>query len=186
MVERFRSLKIILLGEKEIGKSSFRQVFIKNARINYVMSIPVDFALVEKEIVHQNENMSVTIQIWDFIKLEYAHLKECPPHQSFLKSTNAGIIVFDVSNIESFQKIAPYISLLFEVNKAVLPIYVVGTKADLRESTTCVSTSEISELISKLEKEYPDANIKYSETSIFSQSVEKDVENIFNSLLSSI
>ena len=89
------SIKIILLGESGVGKTSIINVFqIENFNENIVSTSCCNF--VNKSI--KIENKEYILEIWDTAGQE----KFRSLNQLFIKDSNIIILVYDISNKNSF------------------------------------------------------------------------------------
>jgi small GTP-binding protein len=115
--------KIVVGGEGGVGKTSFLVRAIKGEfSKNQKMTIGVDFHL--KEI--QYDGSSYTFQIWDLggqKRFEFMH-------DSYLKNTKIGIVMFDVQRMDTFILLNKWERILRKRNES-LPILLIGNKIDL-------------------------------------------------------
>ena len=95
-------LKVVMLGDGAVGKTSLRSRFIhKKFTNNYKATIGADF--ITKEIVHEEElgSRKVTIQIWDTAGQERFQSLGV----AFYRGADACILVFDVTVYKSFENL---------------------------------------------------------------------------------
>jgi len=87
--------KILLIGESGVGKSCILQSFVENEFIlNHLPTIAIDFKTKVIQVDHKQLNM----QIWDTAGQErYRTITN-----AYYKGADGIIIVFDVTNKESF------------------------------------------------------------------------------------
>lgn len=126
-------IKIILIGESGVGKSSIICTFCDdNYSDYYVSTIGVDFRI--KKIIIDNNN--IQLKIWDTVGQERFRSIT----SSYYRGSNIVILVFDLTNRTSFEKINEWMD---EINKQMnknenYMIVLIGNKSD------CIRNREIS------------------------------------------
>ncbi len=128
MDERRYIIKVCLLGEASVGKTSLLYRYIENKfRDNYKATLGVNLLKKEAEI----EGFGiVTIQIWDLGGQEsFKSLR-----QLYLEGANGALIVFDVTRKETFDKVPEWLDS-FKEARGEQPLLLVGNKTDLSGST---------------------------------------------------
>ncbi|XP_070580390.1 ras-related protein Rab-7a-like [Ptychodera flava] len=138
---RKRLVKVILLGDSGVGKSSLVDQYVHNKFTDkYKATIGVDFTT--KEVVVGDDVM--TLQIWDTAGQE--RFKSLGV--SFYRGTNACVLVFDVTSHRTFQSLETWRedflvhgSLATE-NNEFSPFFVLGNKTDLKDREVCRETAE--------------------------------------------
>jgi len=149
--------KILLLGDSGVGKSCIIIRYIENNFSTSLMnSIGVDFKLKNIEI----DDKKIKLQIWDTAGQERFRTITT----SYYKGAHAIIIVFDISDRESFNHIRNWMADIDKFAKEGVLRILVGNKCDL-EASRKVKKEEAQELAKKYD-------IKYIETSA------KDTTNI--------
>ena len=149
-------------------------------REEYIGTFGADFALKTME----KENLEIKFQIWD--------LASQPAWDSvrhiYYKGALGAILVFDITNPESFQNLNNWIDELWSNNGfGPTPLIILGNKIDLRESTqesvSSVEGDKFASLTSDRTIEHG-FEIKYIETSALTgENVEKAFEGILKQLL---
>jgi Ras-related protein Rab-7A len=125
------SLKIILLGDSNVGKTSIIKRFTKN-EFSLTTMATVSGGLTVKQV--DLGPSSIELQIWDTAGQErFASLSRL-----FFRNCHACIIVFDLSNPHSFESVKGWSEEFhefggYEPNKAP-PVFLVGNKIDLKKS----------------------------------------------------
>lgn len=124
-------LKVTLLGDGAVGKTSLRNRFMgKGFRMEHLMTIGADFATYDREL----DGNKVTYQIWDLAGQDTFRSVRA----RFFRGTMAGICVFDITRKESFMNITRWLTELWKNSgRGVVPIILLGNKADLRDKN-CV------------------------------------------------
>ena len=124
-----RIFKIVLIGDGAVGKTSLRRNYLgKSFRESYLMTIGADFSV--KQVPY--EDYIVNLQIWDlagqprFSEVRGAYYANC----------YGAIVVFDITRPNTFSNIDYWINELVRYNEhRLVPMVIVGNKADLRSST---------------------------------------------------
>jgi small GTP-binding protein len=119
--------KIILIGDSNTGKTSLINRYINNNfKDKYHCTIGVDFLM--KKIYF--EDILVKLQIWDTAGMEkYKQITS-----SYYRGAQGCIVVFDLTNIESFYSLQKWIDDYCQISKNQNNIYIVGNKCDLNDN----------------------------------------------------
>lgn len=116
--------KILIIGDSGVGKSSILLKYVDDLFIDsYISTIGVDFKIKTVPI----DGQPVKLQIWDTAGQERFRTIT----SSFYRGSNGIIMVYDVSNQESFDNIMKWLN---EINKYATDDVVkllVGNKCDL-------------------------------------------------------
>lgn len=119
-------LKICLLGEAKVGKTTLVYRFIENKfRTDFRSTLGVN--LLKKTV--KIGDATVVTQIWDLGGQEpFKKLRKL-----YLEGAEGALLLFDVTNQQSFIKLGEWISSFREVhgNK---PVVLIGNKIDLKEN----------------------------------------------------
>ncbi|CAF0799771.1 unnamed protein product [Brachionus calyciflorus] len=118
--------KVVLIGEAGVGKTCLVRRFCQGVfPIGQAATIGVDFLIKNLEI----NGDKIKLQIWDTAGQERFRTIT----QSYYRSANAIIIVYDVSNQPSFDRLPEWLRELKQhINEKVVVI-LVGNKCDLTE-----------------------------------------------------
>jgi len=124
--ERRPVLKIILLGDSGVGKTSLLRQFVQGKFENrYKATIGADFFTHEQEV----DGRKVTFQIWDTAGQErFQSLGS-----AFYRGADACMLVFDITSSESFQHVSSWLQE-FTLQAGKREVILIGNKADLQES----------------------------------------------------
>ena len=127
-VQILDSIKIILLGESGVGKTSIINIFqMKNFKENIASSLCCNFVNKSIEI----ENKEYLLEIWDTVGQE----KFRSLNQLFIKDSKIIILVYDISKKYSFLELNYWYDFINErLNKKNFVLGLVGNKADLFEN----------------------------------------------------
>jgi Ras-related protein Rab-1A len=111
-------VKIILIGDEKVGKTQIINQFVNN-KFSDEYTKASGTNIVSKEISYDN-GKTVKLELWETKKV------------SNLKSINAYILVYDVTNQTSFDNIKNYIEeIKKDLSTKKIPIILVGNKNDL-------------------------------------------------------
>ena len=120
------NIKIILLGDSFVGKTSFvGQFFSEGFNPNLTSTIGVNQ---RSKIINYNTNY-YKIQIWDTAGQERF---ESIPKQYYEKMEGA-FLFYDITNIHSFDNMVKWLKDIYECANENLVIYILGNKVDLIE-----------------------------------------------------
>ncbi|MFX1520806.1 MAG: Rab family GTPase [Promethearchaeota archaeon] len=117
-------LKIVLLGDPAVGKTSLVKRYVDNMfRMDYMMTIGTD---IRTKIITINDEL-VKLVIWD--------LGGQPLFQdvraTYCKGTNGAVLIFDLTRQSTLNNLHGWIQTIWRfVGKT--PIVVIGNKADLK------------------------------------------------------
>jgi small GTP-binding protein len=122
------SLKLILTGNYEVGKTSLIRRFVENRfKEGYHSTVGVD---ITKKIVELAENTKISFAIWDI----GGQITQMTPYRKrFYGGANAAFIVIDRTRIESLKSIQKWHGELTKYVGKDLDIILVGNKSDLEE-----------------------------------------------------
>lgn len=130
-------VKVVLLGDTNVGKSSIAQQFVENVfRRQGQPTMGASFAIQTVQL----KDRSVKLEIWDTAGQEkYRSLAPL-----YYQGAQAALIVFDITNADSFENVKYWVSELREAKSGPLVIAIGGNKLD-RESERTVSKLEAEE-----------------------------------------
>lgn len=143
--------KIILLGEIRVGKTTLRRSYMgENLDNSYAKTIGVDFAL--------KRTPKGGFQIWDLAG-------ESSPNtlRSHLQGTSGVLLIFDVMNPRSLERLKELVSIVTDALGNELIISVVGNKIDLRTETDGL-TQENAEMFLEGLRQQNTGEVSYFET----------------------
>lgn len=118
--------KVVIFGDANAGKSTLMHravegIFMENIRKTIGVNCVV------KRVFFQS--VQFTLNIWDFSGEEKFH--NLLP--MYLRGTDGGIFVFDLTNRQSLHNLDEWISIAFKVLGPNFPMIMVGAKSDLSE-----------------------------------------------------
>lgn len=121
-------LKVVLIGDGGVGKTSIRVQYIhRRFTSNYKATIGADF--ITKD-VHLEDGKSVSMQIWDTAGQERFQSLGI----AYYRGADACIIVFDVTNPDSFNHVLnwqhEFIDKAYLKDPSTYPFILIGNKID--------------------------------------------------------
>ena len=120
-------LKTILVGDSQVGKTSIITQYIRQSfDEEYLPTISADKSI--KDLII--EKQPLTLEIWDTAGQEiYRNVNKI-----FMKNAKIALLVYDITNKESFDSLDSWYNQICENNdKENIIIGVVGNKSDLYE-----------------------------------------------------
>ncbi len=119
-------LKIVLLGEANVGKTSLVYRFIENKfRENYKSTLGVNLLKKDMNVEGYGE---VSAQIWDLGGQEsFKSLRKL-----YLEGANGALLVYDMTNQKSYEKLDEWVQSFREARDDA-PVILIGNKSDLKK-----------------------------------------------------
>ncbi|KAH0791725.1 ras-related protein rab-7A [Histomonas meleagridis] len=122
------SLKLTLIGEHFVGKTSMIERFV-NGTFDKSYQATIGFSFLSKTI--ELDGVKCTVNVWDTSGSE-RHRAVAP---NYYRGTDGCILVYDVSNPQSVEPLSywyeEFTSLVSLPNYDNIPILLIGNKADL-------------------------------------------------------
>lgn len=159
-------LKIALLGDGAVGKTSIRRNYMGlGFTSDHLMTIGADFAAQDEKLTYDDRDFNITWQIWDLAGQEsFFNVRSM-----YYRGCFGGLLVFDRTRPTSFENLENWIEELKKHSgKGIVPIILLGNKFDLVDSAEfVVSEDEIKAKVKSLNEKYADDNVKvhYYDTS---------------------
>ena len=133
---KIEDIKIITLGNSAVGKSSFILKYTDNSfSQEYLSTLGVDYK--HKKIKLKN-GKDVRLRIFDTAGQERYRAVSA----SFIKKADGVILIYDISDLDSFKAVDNWIKSIRETGKEKLPIILVGNKCDLSDDERKISLKE--------------------------------------------
>ncbi|OLS26277.1 MAG: GTPase KRas precursor [Candidatus Heimdallarchaeota archaeon LC_2] len=177
MVKR-RIFKIILLGDQGVGKATFRMRFLGYGfSRSYGRIIGTNFAVKK---INNYLGEEVIAQIWELTPEDnFKNIREV-----YYRGATGGILVFDISRRETLENLHNWVLELIKHNEGLhVPLFIVGSKADLREnSNDSISRKEGVNFAKQISQKI-NFEIPYIETSILNSD---EIENGFRIFVDNI
>ncbi|TFG22502.1 MAG: GTP-binding protein [Promethearchaeota archaeon] len=141
MSKRTYVVKICLLGEANVGKTSLVYRFIENKfRENYKSTLGVNLLKKDLDIEAFGE---VSAQIWDLGGQEsFKSLRKL-----YLEGANGGLLIFDMTVKKTFEKLNEWVQSFQEI-RGKQPLLLIGNKIDL-ESKIKIKENEAKKFAQK-------------------------------------
>ena len=119
--------KVVLLGNTGTGKTTIllSKLFDDGGRQKHGPTIGVNCQDLHIALDHQD----VTLNVWDTAGQEVYH--SIVP--IYLRNADAALLVYDISDTKSFDRLDAWKSMLEEQQCTNIPLFVVGNKIDLEE-----------------------------------------------------
>ena len=164
--------KILLLGDTQVGKSSFLMRYIDNTfQESYLSTVGLDFKV---KNVQLDDGKTYRVQIWDTAGQDRFHAIT----RNYFKNAHGIILIYDVTLIESFQNVKNWIKQIKEEVTDKVSIILVGNKIDM-ENQRVVSKEEGEKMAASYGLKFYECSAKTGENveEIFKDIVTKTVEN---------
>lgn len=146
------SMKLLMVGDSGVGKSSLLLRFVDDQfNATFVTTVGIDFKI--KNIVL--DERKVRLQIWDTAGQERFRTITT----AYYRGAMGIVIVYDVCNRLSFDKIEAWYKTVQEHASDDLEVLIVGNKCD-EEEARVVSTQQGEELANKLGVSFIEASAK--------------------------
>ena len=147
--------KCICVGDGGCGKTAlvvrFSQGFFQE---QYKLTIGVEFAVKTLELTQSAGGKKVKLQIWDTGGQErFQYVRPL-----YYRGSMGAIILFDLSNRESFEHIPKWIEEV-RANSSDIPMLLVGNKSDLVDERQ-VTRAEVEEFAKEFEMYYLESSAK--------------------------
>lgn len=131
METTLRSVKLVLMGDTGVGKSSIKNKFLKDK--NSSVALPtLGMELGVKKLIVEDEdvNYDINLQIFDIT----GHEEYLSIRMNYLFGTKAAMYIYDITDQESINNLDKWVEDLLRINNCLtFPILVVGNKSDLLE-----------------------------------------------------
>lgn len=119
--EQSKSFKIVIVGDNFVGKTQLVSRYVNNEFFHeYVRTLGVD-------VFKKNHVSGIKLQLWD-ISGSPRHIKAL---QEYAYDGSCFVIVYDITDKQSFDNVQMWIKFLDEIQDA--QIFIVGNKCDLLE-----------------------------------------------------
>ena len=149
------SIKLLVLGDISVGKSSFIYRYIEDKfHVDSMTTTGLD--LKTKDLIVNNKK--IRIQLWDTAGQE----KYKSITQNLILRVQGIIILFDITNKESFNNLSLWIKIIKDQCGHNLPILIAGNKKDL-EANRLVKKEEINKFTNNEKIDYIETSCKTGE-----------------------
>ena len=149
-----KKIHIIMLGESQVGKTALVKRYHDDTFTSqHLTTLGIDF--ITKEI-KRSETETLIVKIWDTAGQE----KFRTITKSFYKLADGILLVFDLTDSESFNKLHSWLSNISETANEDVIKFMVGNKLDLAE-LRAVDREKGMELASEYEMKYYETSAKH-------------------------
>ncbi|CCH46032.1 hypothetical protein BN7_5619 [Wickerhamomyces ciferrii] len=140
-------LKVIILGDSGVGKTSLMQQFVNGKFSNqYKATIGADFLTKELTI----DDKSVTMQLWDTAGQERFQSLGV----AFYRGADCCVLVYDVTNQKSFENISlwkdEFLIQANVKNPENFPFVIIGNKVDVDENKKVINNKKAQQFANNL------------------------------------
>ena len=144
--------KVLLLGDSTVGKTCFLLRYCdKTFQEAHLSTIGLDYRLKSMTLA---SGKRIKLQIWDTAGQDRFRAIT----KNYYKGANGIILIYDVTNIQSFENVKNWIAQIKEEANPNVIIYLAGNKIDVNESEKAVKTEDGKKIADEL-------TIKFYETS---------------------
>lgn len=163
-----RSVKILLLGDGAVGKTSLVRRFVEQKfDESYKMTIGVNVK--KKEI----DELNLTMMIWDI----YGQKLNRDLHSTNYSGADGAILVCDLTRYETFESLDGWIDEVFSVTGKI-PFVVFGNKNDLTKGFDRSDRADFDLYVKENHLEVVESHTRlYGEDPTFNRVNTKDLEN---------
>ena len=150
-------IQIIMIGESGVGKTSLIRRYTNNIfNTNHLETIGIEFFNKEERINDQ----IIQIKLWDTAGQEIFHSLT----KNFYRKADGIIIVYDITNKESFDRIQDWVKSVYDNTDTYkeIQMIIVGNKIDLEEKRE-VSKEEGMKIGKYFEIDFFEASAKNAE-----------------------
>lgn len=145
MHEECLQLKLLIIGESNVGKTSILQRFIDNSfEKSFSTTIGIDF---RSKTIHVDKQ-EIELQIWDTAGQE----RFFSITKSYYRGSDGIFLTFDLTSEDSFKALPKWISEVKEKLDEKVPIFLLGNKKDLLDDLE-IDTLNTTKSIKKISKE---------------------------------
>ena len=143
-------LKIILIGETGVGKTSLRRSYLGvGFESEHLTTIGADFASLVKKV----NDIKITFQIWDLAGQDFFQAVR----KVYYKGSLGALLIFDVTDLATLSALDSWVEELEESSgRGIIPFFILGNKIDL------VSEKKLATIKTKAQKHTDKWNKKYS------------------------
>ncbi|XP_031625551.1 ras-related protein Rab-21 [Contarinia nasturtii] len=123
------NFKVVLLGEGAVGKTSLVLRYVEDTfNPNHITTLQASF--LNKKI--NVDGKAVRLSIWDTAGQEKFHALG----PIYYRSSNGAILVYDITDEDSFQKVKNWVKELKKMLGSEIVLTIVGNKIDLNKDRT--------------------------------------------------
>ena len=128
--------KVLLLGDSTVGKTCFLLRYCdKTFQEAHLSTIGLDYRL---KTMTLKSGKNIKLQIWDTAGQDRFRAIT----KNYYKGANGIILIYDVTNVQSYENVKNWISQIREEANPNVVIYLAGNKVDVSEQEKLVKTED--------------------------------------------
>ena len=128
--------KVLLLGDSTVGKTCFLLRYCdKTFQEAHLSTIGLDYRLKTMQL---KNGKNIKLQIWDTAGQDRFRAIT----KNYYKGANGIILIYDVTNLQSYENVKNWISQIREEANPNVVIYLAGNKVDVSEQDKLVKTED--------------------------------------------
>ena len=142
------------MGDSSVGKTCFLLRYCdKSFQDVHLSTIGLDYRL--KTITLKN-NKNIKLQIWDTAGQDRFRAIT----KNYYKSANGVLLIYDISNLQTYENVKNWISQIREEANPNVIIYLVGNKIDLPKEKRVVNIEDGEKIAEEFEIKFKEASAK--------------------------
>ena len=146
--------KVLLLGDSSVGKTCFLLRYCdKSFQDVHLSTIGLDYRL--KSMTLKN-NKNIKLQIWDTAGQDRFRAIT----KNYYKGANGIILIYDVTNMQTYENVKNWISQIKEEANPNVIIYLVGNKIDVPDDQRLVKTEDGQKIADEFNLPFNEASAK--------------------------
>lgn len=148
-------LKIILIGETGVGKTSLRRSYLGvGFESEHLTTIGADFASLVKKV----NDIKITFQIWDLAGQDFFQAVR----KVYYKGSLGALLIFDVTDLATLKALDNWVDELEESSgRGIVPFFILGNKIDLvSEKKLATIRMKAQKHVDKWEKKYKNSGFE--------------------------
>ena len=131
-----KTIKIISLGQQNVGKTNLIKRFVENKFFdNKIISCEINY----KEIILNNKE-TVNVHLWDICYNERKYLLK--PLKMQLNNLDGVLLIYDVNNKSTLEDLNNLLENIKGFLSDKIPIVLIGNKTDIKDAKYPVSYEE--------------------------------------------
>ena len=146
--------KVLLLGDSSVGKTCFLLRYCdKSFQDVHLSTIGLDYRL--KSMTLKN-NKNIKLQIWDTAGQDRFRAIT----KNYYKGANGIILIYDVTNMQTYENVKNWISQIKEEASPNVIIYLVGNKIDVPDEQRLIKAEEGQKIADEFNLPFKEASAK--------------------------
>ena len=169
--------KVLLLGDSTVGKTCFLLRYCdKTFQEAHLSTIGLDYRL---KTMTLNNGKNIKLQIWDTAGQDRFRAIT----KNYYKGANGIILIYDVTNLQTYENVKNWISQIREEANPNVIIYLAGNKIDVTEEEKVVKTEDGKKIADEFNLPFYETSAKNGDNvnEIFENLVEK-IDEVYSKL----